>query len=90
MNDDFNIDPDVFAACVRDGERMRAELLRELLGTWWKALRRLGVRAKGLFGANGRAKALNMSVPAPHHGRGALAGDSTGPIRPRVCAAAGL
>ena len=67
MNDDFNIDPDVFAACVRDGERMRAELVRELLGTWWKALRRVGVRAKGLFGANGRAKALNMSVPAPHH-----------------------
>ena len=67
MNDDFNIDPDVFAACVRDGERMRAEVLRGLLVTWWKALARLGTYIKGLFATKGRAKALNMSVPAPHH-----------------------
>jgi hypothetical protein len=67
MNDDFNIDPDVFAACVRDGERMRTEVLRGLLGAWWKALFRRGARVKGLFGTKERASTLNMSVPAPHH-----------------------
>ena len=67
MNDDSNVDPAVFAACVHDAERMRSEVLRELLGTWWKALTRLGTRVKGLFGAKERPKSLNMSVPAPHH-----------------------
>jgi hypothetical protein len=42
-------------------------VLRGLLVTWWKALARLGTYVKGLFATKGRAKALNMSVPAPHH-----------------------
>ena len=65
MNDDFNIDPDVFAACVRDGERMRAEVLRGLLVTWWKALARLGTYIKGLFATKGRSTASTSASAAP-------------------------
>jgi hypothetical protein len=67
MNDDSNIDPDVFAAYVRDAERLRAEALRQLLGSWWSALVRLGMRARTLVRPGGRRRKLNLAVPAPHH-----------------------
>jgi hypothetical protein len=67
MNDDSNIDPDLFAAYVRDAERMRSEALRELLGSWWNALRRVGGGIRARIRSGGRRRKLNLSVPAPHH-----------------------
>ncbi len=67
MNDDFNIDHEVFARHVRDAERMRAEALSALIfGARVKA-RAFCVSLAKLARATLRRRRWNLSVPAPHH-----------------------
>jgi hypothetical protein len=73
MND-YDIDPDVFRAHVRDAQRMRAEALLELLMAAGKGTVRLGASLGAflsaslgqLVGALRRRRKWNLSVPAPH------------------------
>ena len=69
MND-YNIDPDVFRAHVRDAQRMRAEALLGLLVATGKGIVHLGTSLGALlgqlFGGLRRRRKWNLSLPAPH------------------------
>ncbi len=65
MND-YDIDPDVFAAHVREAQRTRSEAIRALFVMLWVKLAGLGASIGGLARSLGRRRKWNLSVPAPH------------------------
>jgi len=65
MND-FNFDPNLLAAFVRDAQRMRGEAVGALLTASWARLRGLGTSIGTLARALQRRRKWNLSVPAPH------------------------
>ncbi len=65
MND-FNIDPNIVAALVRDAERMRAEALREFLVASWMQTRGMAAAIGRLARSLWHRRKWNLSVPAPH------------------------